>query len=366
MMQPRIREAVLDAAGYDESYLSDAGVRIRMHRNESALPAPAHVIAALRAMDGELLRRYPADLQRDVASALAARIGISRSYLALAGGADEILGALARAFVDPGETIVTARPTFGMYAHIAAVSDARLCEVPYERRWQLDPPAFAAAADDRTRLVILGHPNNPTGEPLRREDVIAIARALPGAVIAIDEVYLSLSDRSFASLAKDTENIVVVGSLSKVAALAGMRIGYAVACERIASALRRVIQPFPLSVASLVAANAYLRGGAQTRAFDEALAAQTRRSLDAIVEEIGRFAISIWRGPANFVLMDFGAGAQIIEEALVRNGIGARAYSESELKGCLRFCAADDASTGELIDVVRSAMAVQSGVAVNA
>lgn len=367
MMQPRIRDGVLAAPDYDESYLSDAGVAIRMHRNESALPAPAHVVAALRAMDGESLRCYPAELQRSVANALAGRIGVAPSCVALASGADEILGALARACVDPGDAIMTVRPAFGMYAHVAAVAGARLCEVPYERRWRLDPQALIRAADERTRLVILGHPNNPTGDVLRREDVITIARALPNAVIAIDEVYAALSEISLAPLAADVPNVLVVGSFSKIAALAGVRFGYAVAFERIAAALRRVIQPFPIGVASLVAADAYLRGGDQTEAFEQALAAQTRRSLDAIVACAGAFAISVWRGPANFVLMDFGDRAAVVSEALAAKRIAVRAYTDADLKGCLRFCAADDASTAELINVVRSAVSEQSaGVPVNA
>ena len=141
------------------------------------------------------------------------------------------------------------------------------------------------------------------------------------------------------------------------------RVGYAVASERIAAGLRRVIQPFPLSAASVVAANAYICGGAETAAFETALATQTTRSLNAIVDGVGRFADSVWRGPANFVLMDFGARATIIEAALANNGIAARSYAGSELNGCLRFCAADDDATAELVAEVQTAMAAETAAA---
>jgi len=206
MTQPRIREAVLNACDYDEAYLSDAGVRLRMHRNECPLPAPEHVVAAVRAIDGERLRCYPAELLRDFSAALALRIGTASSDLSLGSGADEILGALARVFLDPGDTMLTVRPTFGMYAHVAAVAGAKLRAVPYERRWQLDPRAIVCAADDRTRLVILGHPNNPTGDALRPADVLKLAAELPNAAIIIDEVYLALSPASLAPPANFVSN----------------------------------------------------------------------------------------------------------------------------------------------------------------
>jgi histidinol-phosphate aminotransferase len=363
MTLPRIRPAVLNAPDYDAAYLSDAGVRLRIHRNESALPPPAHVLASVRALDADALRYYPAELLREFTAALAGRIGTSTASLALGSGADEILSALARAFLDPGDTMVTVRPTFGMYAYAAAVAGANLRAVPYEQRWQLDPSAIIRAADARTRLVVLGHPNNPTGDALSAADVRLLAGELPDATIVIDEVYLALSSASLAPLTTTLPNVVVVGSFSKIAALAGMRVGYAIASERIAASLRRVIQAFPLSAASLVAANAYICGGAETVVFETALATQTRRSLDAVVDGVGRFADSVWRGPANFVLMDFGARAPIIEAALTNKGIAARSYAGSELSGCLRFCAADDDATAELITAVQSAMAEETAAA---
>jgi histidinol-phosphate aminotransferase len=139
-----------------------------------------------------------------------------------------------------------------------------------------------------------------------------------------------------------------------------MRIGYAVASLEIAGALRRVTAPFPLSVASLVAAEAYVNGGPQTTAFEAELAAQVDRSLTTIVDEVGRYARNVWDGYGNFVLMDFGSNADRFAASLRAEGVAVRAFSDPELAGCIRFCALDDASTSALIAAVdRCAVALE-------
>jgi histidinol-phosphate aminotransferase len=355
-MAIRIRRAIAQLADFPERDLRDAGIRIRLHRNESALDAPAHVVDALRAIDGELLRRYPTELAYAVKQRLASRLGTPPERLALANGADEVLGALARVFLDPGDDALAPSPTFGMYARVAAIAGARLRDVPYAQRWRLDPAALVAAAGERTRLVFLGHPNNPTGDALRAADVETIARALPNAAIAIDEVYLALSPLSLVRVAERFENVVVIGSLSKSAALAGARVGYAVAQPAIAAALLRTLPPYPLAVASLVAAEAYLGDAAATAGFETRLRAQTERSLNAIESGIGPYARSIARGPANFLLAEFGERAGTIASELDTAGIRVRTFDAPQLDGAIRFCAASDEETEATIACVRAVM----------
>jgi histidinol-phosphate aminotransferase len=350
MNAPAAKPRVAMLADYGARDLYDDGVVVRAHRNESALPPPEHVVEALRSIDVDLLRNYPSALQSRSIAALAKRLGVDPSCIVLGNGADDILAAVTNAFVAPGDCVVTVTPTFGMYARNVAVAGGELRTLPYLRRWELDVDRLVALADERTKLVILGHPNNPTGEPLSPQALTAIARALPGVLIAIDEVYLTFSDASLLAVAQNYENVAIVGSLSKVGALAGMRVGYAAAAPEVSAALRRVMPPFPIGAASLVAAEAYASGGAATDAFERALAAQVERSLDAIVSAIARRARTIWRGPSNFVLADFGDDAEPLERRLREAGIAVRSFSGPEMAGCLRFCALDDASTAALVE----------------
>ena len=353
-MSVRLRPAIEIVSEYDPRDLSDDGIAIRLHRNEGALPPPDFVLDAIRAVDAETLRIYPTALQRDVHARLAARFAREPANVVVANGADEILAACARITLDPGDAALTVTPTFGMYARVVALAGATLRRVPYATRWRFDPLAFIEAAGERTRLVILGHPNNPTADLLRIGDLTAVARALPNALVVVDEVYLAFSDRSLAREAASLENVAIVGSFSKCASLAGARLGYALASAPVASALRRTLGPYPAGALSLVAAQAYLRDPSRTRSFETQLEAQVTRSLDAFESAFAPFAREIWRGPANFLLVDCGAGAEPIARALLARGIAVRSFDDPMLAGMLRISATNDADTGTVVAALRN------------
>ncbi len=335
--------------------MNSAAARVRANRNESPLGPPSHVMQALRSLEPEDLQRYPTDKLERLQSALAARLGRRSSSVVAGSGADDMLFALARAFLGAGDNIVTVRPTFGMYATVAELAGASVRGVPYSRRWTLDPIALVRAADRRTKLVILGHPNNPTGETLAIESAVRLSKELPRTLVVIDEVYLALSPASLVSAVVGLPNVVVVGSLSKAAALAGIRVGYVAAAEPVAAALRRATAPYPVGVASLVAAIAYLTGGAETALFERRLTEQVARSLDAIVATIGPLADGCWRGAGNFVLFDFGERADAVVASLAACGVAVRRIADPEIPGGVRISAVDDAATAVLIDAARTA-----------
>jgi histidinol-phosphate aminotransferase len=353
-MSVKIRPAVDVVPDYDPRDLSDDGIAIRLHRNEGALPPPDFVLDAIRAVDAETLRTYPTSLQRDVTARLAARFSRDDANLVLANGADEILGACARIMLDPGDVALTLTPTFGMYGRVVALAGAQLRRIPYATRWRFEPLELIEAADERTRLVILGHPNNPTTDPLRIGDLAAVARALPDALILVDEVYLAFSERSLARETALFANVVVVGSFSKCASLAGARLGYALAPPAVADALRRALGPYPVSALSLLAAQAYLRDPSRTRGFETQLEAQVARSLDAFESAFKPFAREIWRGPANFLLVDCGSAASAIRDALALRGIAVRVFDDPMLAGMLRISATNDQATDTVVRALRT------------
>ncbi|MGA7747918.1 MAG: aminotransferase class I/II-fold pyridoxal phosphate-dependent enzyme [Candidatus Aquilonibacter sp.] len=353
-MSVRIRPAIEVVPDYDPRDLTDDGITIRLHRNEGALPPPEFVLEVIRSVDAETLRTYPTSLQRDVTARLAARFSRDDADLVLANGADEILAACARIMLDPGDVALTLTPTFGMYGRVIALAGGQLRRVPYATRWRFEPLDLIEAADERTRLVILGHPNNPTTEPLRIGDLAAVARALPDALILVDEVYLAFSERSLAREIALFANVVVVGSFSKCASLAGARLGYALAPPAVATALRRSMGPYPVSALSLLAAQAYLRDPSRTRAFETQLEAQVARSLDAFESAFKPFARDIWRGPANFLLVDCGSAAPAIRDALSLRGIAVRVFDDPMLAGMLRVSATNDQDTDTVVRALRT------------
>ncbi len=362
-MSATLRRAAVSLPDYDPRDLNDEGIAIRLHRNEGALPPPDFVLDAIRGIDAQTLRTYPTQLQTDVAGLLASRFSRQPGNVALANGADEVLAAAARIVLDAGDNAVTASPTFSMYARVVALTGAQIRRVPYQARWRFDARSLIDAADDRTRLVFLGHPNNPTADPLRVADLSAVATALPNALILVDEVYLAFSDRSLEREANSYDNVAIVGSFSKCASMAGARLGYALAAPSVAAAARRSLGPYPVAALSLVAAHAYLCDATRTRAFETQLEAQIARSLDALESGFAPFARDIWRGPANFLLADCGARALPIRDALAAHGIAVRSFDDPMLAGMLRVCATDDVSTETVVRELRAIAAKEAAYA---
>jgi histidinol-phosphate aminotransferase len=245
-----------------------------------------------------------------------------------------------------------------MYARAVAMCGAVVREVPYRRRWQLDVDELLANVDRKTHLVFLGHPNNPTGERLPIAMLERLARAIPKTLIVVDEVYLALCAESLVGAARTLPNVVVAGSLSKVCALAGLRVGFATGDSEVISAFRRVLAPYAISVASLLGAQAYLRDGEAARAFERAIALQTQRSLDAIAGALTPYAISLWRGLGTFLLADLGTEAAPIVDALRRRRIAVRAFPTGELRTCIRVCALDEGATAELVSALNEVLPV--------
>lgn len=344
-LSPRLRAL----RPYSAADLLDGELRVRAHRNEAPLPPPRHVVDAVRNVEGDALRHYPANLQRRVLHQMACRLGAGARNTAIANGADEIILAAARVTLDAGDNAITVSPTFGMYARAVAMCGAALRGVPYRRRWQLDVDALLANVDRNTRIVFLGHPNNPTGEALPLTALERLARAIPETLIVVDEVYLALRAESLVGAARTLPNVVVVGSLSKVCALAGLRVGFATGDSDVISAFRRMLAPYAISVTSLLAAQAYLRHGATARAFERAIALEVHRSLDAIAGALTPFATNLWRGLGPFLLADVGTEAAPVVDTLRRRRIAVRAFPAGELRTCIRVSAVDEGATAELV-----------------
>jgi histidinol-phosphate aminotransferase len=341
---------------YGAEDLLDGEVRVRAHRNEAPLPPPQHVVEAVRNADGDALRYYPANLQRRVLHQLARRLGTGARNVAIANGADEILLSAARVTLDTGSNAVTVRPTFGMYARAIAMCGAEVRDVPYGRRWRLDADSLLARVDRDTRLIYLGHPNNPTGEALPPLTLERLARALPDTLIVVDEVYLAFRAESLMRAARPLPNVVVAGSLSKVCALAGLRVGFVTGDAAVISAFRRVLAPYALCVTALLATQAYLGDGGAARAFERAIIFEVQRSLDAIAGALTPFATNLWRGLGSFLLADLGMDVAPIVKCLRRRGIAVRAFSTGELRTCIRVGALDESATAELVNALNEVL----------
>jgi histidinol-phosphate aminotransferase len=192
------------------------------------------------------LNEYPEGTYRELREAAAAYAGVHLSQIAIGAGADDLIGLVARTFLAPGRRAAVQLPTYPLYAIASGVEGAVVLDAP------LDPEAL-----QEVDLVWICNPANPTGALLEPEAIVALARRLPAAVVAVDEAYFEYAGRTVAPFVSETPNLIALRSLSKAFGFAALRVGYAVASREVAAELDRRRAPAPISTpASRIAAAA--------------------------------------------------------------------------------------------------------------
>ena len=235
-------------------------------------------------------------------------------------GSSEVLLNLLQLVERPGEVIFP-WPTFTLYVAICATLGLNHGKVPLTGRHEVKPEALLSAVTDETRAVVISNPNNPTGTYLSLEEVRDLADALPENVLLIlDEAYQEfVADPAYHgshALALEMENVVVIRTFSKAHGLAGFRVGYGIASERVADYAERVRFPFSVNLAAQVAATASMRAREQIRARAEFVIRERERVQDAFAAA----GLNYVRSQGNFVLVE--TGPEVFERAgvLVREG----------------------------------------------
>ncbi|MFU8831303.1 MAG: histidinol-phosphate transaminase [Wenzhouxiangella sp.] len=302
--------------------------------------------------DGLQLNRYPDPQPAELKARLADYYGVASEQILITRGSDEGIDLLIRAYCRAGiDRVLTCPPCFGMYALSARIQGAQVVEIPLLERdgaWQVDPVGIDKVP--ACRLYFLCSPNNPTGNLVPTEQVLALADRVAGhGLVIIDEAYIEFCDQaSLVSAIGDRPNLVVLRTLSKAFALAGCRIGALIADPRIIDLLRRIIAPYPLPTPSVAAALRALAGNESRGRQLAELADQKRRLVTAL--EAQKTIRTIWPGEANFVLIRVDDGPALVEAA-GEAGIRLRDQSaQPGLANCVRITVGTAEETGILID----------------
>ncbi|WP_133498538.1 histidinol-phosphate transaminase [Cognatilysobacter terrigena] len=316
-----IRADLRDFAGYRSARSDRLVGDVWLNANEAAWP---------NAADDGGVRRYPDPQPETLRTRLAALYDCRPEQLLAGRGSDEAIDLLVRAFCTPGQgAIVITSPTFGMYAVSAKLHGARVVDVPLVDdgrafRCDIDAVADAALASNAT-LVFLCSPGNPTGDIVPLDAVRTLAERLDGrAIVVVDEAYQEFASAPSAiTLQAERSNIVVLRTLSKAHALAGVRLGVAIGDADLIAVLRRCQAPYPLPAPCVTLVERALA--------DEPLAT-TRARVTASVRERERLAEALREAPgmrcvypssSNFVLARFD-DAQSAFDALLAAGVVVR------------------------------------------
>jgi histidinol-phosphate aminotransferase len=319
------------------------GVRnvLKLASNENVLgPSPLALEAVRGAMTDAWL--YPDGSGYELKSALAVRHGVPQSWITLGNGSNDVLVLLAEAFLTPEVEAIYSQYAFAVYPIAVQATGARACIAPahpadHPMALGHDLDAMAALISERTRLVFIANPNNPTGTWLERDALRAFLERVPAhALVVIDEAYSEYVTIPEYPNAIDWiaqyPNVVVTRTFSKIFGLAGLRAGYAVSRPEVAEILNRVRQAFNVSTLAQAAACAALRDQAHVRATRE-MNNRGMRDLSAALADLGlRHPPSV----GNFLLIDLDRPARPVYESLLQEGIIVRPVANYELPNHLR------------------------------
>ena len=253
----------------------------KLSSNENPYPPLPGVVAAAEASVA-VMNRYPDMGSSALYTALSARLGVPAGDLAAATGSVALIYQLLSAFCDPGDEVVYAWRSFEAYPIAVTTAAATSVQVPVTADGRHDLPAMAAAVTDRTKVLMVCTPNNPTGPAVTQTELDELLAAVPShVVVVVDEAYVEFvrMDDAVDGLAtyRAHPNVVLFRTFSKAYGLAGFRVGYAVAHAPIAAALRAVSLPFGVSAIAQAAAIASLDAQAELFERVDALAAERER-----------------------------------------------------------------------------------------
>ncbi|GAA0976171.1 Putative phenylalanine aminotransferase [Nocardioides aquaticus] len=319
----------------------------KLSSNENPYPPlPGVVEAAHRAVD--TMNRYPDMGSTLLYAGLSDRLGVPVEDLAAGTGSVALIYQLLTAYCDPGDEVVHAWRSFEAYPIAITSAGAVSVRVPVDADGRHDLDAMAAAVTDRTRVVMVCTPNNPTGPSVTQSELDAFLARVPSHVlVVVDEAYLEFvrMDDAVDGLAtyRGRPNVVLFRTFSKAYGLAGFRVGYAVAPAPVAAALRAVSLPFGVSTVAQVAAVASLDAEQALLERVDALVVERDRVVEGL-RQVG------WRVPSpqgNFVWFDLGARTAAFAAAAEEAGIVVRPFAG---EGCRVSIGEDEANT-RLVDV---------------
>ncbi len=322
---------------------------IKLASNENPLGPSPKAVAALRDALSEV-HRYPDGHAFALRSALSERLGVAPEQLVFGNGSDEILELLVKAFVGEGDEVVFAWPSFAMYPIVTQGMGGTARTVPLDDALVHDLDAMAEAVGERTKLLIVCNPNNPTGTSVGREAFDRFVGGLPDdVVLVVDEAYFEYVRRddfpdAIAWIARRPAT-VVMRTLSKDYGLAGLRVGYAVSTPELTDYLERVRHPFNVNLLAQTAALAALE--------DDEHVARSRelngQGIEYLTRELEAMGIEVTPTDANFFLARTGP----IYDALLREGVIVRPMGGLGLPDHVRISVGLPEENERLVKAVR-------------
>lgn len=357
--KPGIMDIALYVSG--ESRLQGHDDVLKLSSNENPLGCSESAKTAFAQAAAEL-NRYPSTDHAALREAIAETYGLDAGRIICGAGSDEVLQFVAHAYAGQGDEIITTEHGFSMYPILARMVGAKPVTVPEAER-RIEVGAILSAVTERTRIVFLANPGNPTGTMLDAEELERLAGGLPDHVLLVhDGAYTEFADGfdGGLSLVECYPNVIMTRTFSKIHGLGGLRIGWGYAQRDVIDVLNRLRQPFNLSAAQLSAAAAAIRD----TAFTAHCAAENARWREWMRNAFVQMGIGCDESFANFLLARFVSPeeAEAADAALREDGIIVRRVGGYGLPEALRITVGDEAGCRRVVGCLSRFMAGRRAV----
>lgn len=321
---------------------------LRLDFNESTIGCSPAVLARLRSLDADALARYPE--REPVEGEVADFLRLEAPQVLLTNGVDEAIHLLCSTYLEPGDDAIIIVPTFAMYAIFVRAEGARLVQVRSGKNFAFPLKTLLSEISERTRLIAVANPNNPTGAAVACETLLGIARAAPQAAVLVDEAYFEFHGETVLHSAGWPANLFVARTFSKAYGLAGLRIGILAGDAGQMAMLRRVASPYNVNAVAL----AVLPDALRDQQYVAHYVGDVQRGRGALERELRDLGLDYWPSRANFVLVHVGPAYAEFIQALRTRGILVRdRNSDPGCAGCVRLTVGSSEHTRTLIRALR-------------
>ncbi|HEX2865759.1 MAG TPA: histidinol-phosphate transaminase [Ignavibacteriales bacterium] len=345
MIEKLARKNILDLKPYTSARdMYSKG--ILLDANENSLGTTAELYEDL------YLNRYPDPHQDDLKKTAGEYFGVMGKNLFFGVGSDEIIDLLIRIFCEPREdTVMILDPTYGMYQVACDINNVKTKSVNLTDDFQIDFEAVKKNFDNTVKIIFLCSPNNPTGNLLRKEDVLKLAETF-NCVIAVDEAYVDFAgDNSLIKEVAGHENLVVLRTFSKAWGLAGIRLGFCVAGEEIIHLLFKVKAPYNVSSLTRQAVIRAIGNSRKKDEFVQKLISERERLKSELSKMPG--IIKVYPSDANYLLFKCN-DARLVQKKMAEEGVIIRDRSSYEmLENCLRVSIGTEDENNKFLDVIK-------------
>jgi histidinol-phosphate aminotransferase len=316
--------------------------------NERIDPVSPVINQAIRAyLDQDSLQRYPS--YGDMTARIARYAEVPAEQVMLTNGSDHGIELIFRATCSAGDEVVVPQPSFAMYRQVAAAEGLVLKTPLYDAEGRFPLDATLASLTARTRLVVVGNPNNPTGTGIEPSALLQIAEAAGEAAVLVDECYFEYTRATVKDALERHPNLFITRTFSKTWGLAALRLGYILSAARNIEDLLKVRGPYDINTIAVVAARAALDNPEYMQSYVDEVMSLSKPRFERFLQDAG---IRYWPGKANFVLT-FPESPERVLQGLEAEAILVRPQRGPGIDGALRM------SLGRLSDTERLIAALE-------